>query len=210
MEYDDEGNASDTDLFEDEDVGGEDFGVAVDWSMKENELKAGAETCPAAANDNMPFMEHCGIEAKKNPRQDRARDSSSSRPSQEEPISRMALNTHKAGMEGVDRDRINSIILEASKGSRFYQNEVRKEKQVSVKIEAMLAEVRKVTAAQRQLALREVDQEVERLEANRDLSRIIVHIDMDAFYAAVEMRECPRLREVPMAVGSSSMLVSHQ
>ncbi len=34
--------------------------------------------------------------------------------------------------------------------------------------------------------------------------RKIIHIDMDAFFAAVEMRDRPELRHVPMAVGGSS------
>lgn len=33
--------------------------------------------------------------------------------------------------------------------------------------------------------------------------RKIIHVDMDAFFAAVEMRDNPRLRNVPMAVGGS-------
>lgn len=45
------------------------------------------------------------------------------------------------------------------------------------------------------------------LEKERNLSRYAVHIDMDAFYAAVEMRDDPSLRNIPMAVGSNSMLV---
>lgn len=45
------------------------------------------------------------------------------------------------------------------------------------------------------------------LEQNRDLSHTIVHIDMDAFYAAVEMRDNPELRDKPIAVGGMSMLV---
>lgn len=45
------------------------------------------------------------------------------------------------------------------------------------------------------------------LDQNRDLSCTIVHIDMDAFYAAVEMRDNPELRDKPIAVGSLSMLV---
>lgn len=32
------------------------------------------------------------------------------------------------------------------------------------------------------------------LEAERDLSHTIVHVDMDMFYAAVEMRDNPTLR----------------
>ena len=33
-------------------------------------------------------------------------------------VSRMQINDHKAGMQGLDRERINAIILEASKGNR--------------------------------------------------------------------------------------------
>lgn len=124
------------------------------------------------------------------------------------PMSRIGLNDHKAGMEGLDRDRINQIILDASKGSKFYKNEVQKEKQVSARIEQMLAKMKHLTESQKASALKAADKEIERLEALRDLSSIIVHIDMDAFYAAVEMRDDPRLRNVPMAVGSNSMLVS--
>lgn len=31
--------------------------------------------------------------------------------------------------------------------------------------------------------------------------RKIIHIDMDCFYAAIEMRDDPSLRNVPIAVG---------
>lgn len=55
--------------------------------------------------------------------------------------------------------------------------------------------------------LAQVDKLVMELEQSRDLSCTIVHIDMDAFYAAVEMRDNPELKEKPIAVGSMSMLV---
>ena len=35
------------------------------------------------------------------------------------------------------------------------------------------------------------------------MTRKIIHIDMDCFYAAIEMRDDPRLRHLPIAVGSS-------
>ena len=124
------------------------------------------------------------------------------------PMSRIGLNDCKAGMEGLDKAKINEIILEASKGSKFYNNEVKKEKQVSARIKHMMERMKTLTEAQKVSALKTVDKEIEALECSRDLSRIIVHIDMDAFYAAVEMRDNPQLRSVPMAVGGNSMLVS--
>jgi len=45
------------------------------------------------------------------------------------------------------------------------------------------------------------------LESGRVLNKTIVHIDMDAFYAAVEMKDNPSLKDKPMAVGGMSMLV---
>ena len=39
-----------------------------------------------------------------------------------------------------------------------------------------------------------MDQFSAKLEKTRDLTRTIVHVDMDAFYAAVEMRDMPELR----------------
>lgn len=48
---------------------------------------------------------------------------------------------------------------------------------------------------------------IEGLERSRDLSKTIVHIDMDAFYASVEERDNPELKNKPMAVGGMGMLV---
>ena len=40
----------------------------------------------------------------------------------------------------------------------------------------------------------------------RDLSRTWLHVDMDMFYAAVEIRERPDLKMKPVAVGDYSMI----
>ncbi|XP_040012303.1 DNA polymerase kappa [Xiphias gladius] len=121
-------------------------------------------------------------------------------------LSRMALNDNKAGMEGLDRDKINKIIMESSKGSRFYENELKREQQVNQRIEKMMLQKAQITEQQLKKAQAQVERMASALERSRDLSRVIVHVDMDAFYAAVEMRDCPELKDKPMAVGSMSML----
>ena len=121
-------------------------------------------------------------------------------------LTRMELNDHKAGMVGLDKERINQIIFEASKGSKFYENELKKEKQVAERISKQTACLKKITEQQRQEALQATDFIIKDLENTRDLSRTFVHIDMDAFYAAVEILDNPELRDKPMAVGSNAML----
>ncbi|XP_008933687.1 PREDICTED: DNA polymerase kappa [Merops nubicus] len=119
---------------------------------------------------------------------------------------RMGLNDNKAGMQGLDKEKINSIIMKATKGSRFYENELKKDQQVNQRIEKMMQLKEKITTQQLLKAQLQVDKLVTELEQSRNLSNTIVHIDMDAFYAAVEMRDHPELKDKPIAVGSMSML----
>ncbi|XP_009985776.1 PREDICTED: DNA polymerase kappa-like, partial [Tauraco erythrolophus] len=119
---------------------------------------------------------------------------------------RMGLNDNKAGMQGLDKEKINKIIMEATKGSRFYENELKKDQQVNQRIEKMMQLKEKITTQQLLKAQLQVDKLVIELEQSRNLKNTIVHIDMDAFYAAVEMRDNPELKEKPIAVGSMSML----
>ncbi|XP_071994362.1 DNA polymerase kappa [Engystomops pustulosus] len=119
---------------------------------------------------------------------------------------RMGLNDNKAGMEGLDKEKINKIIMEATKGSKFYDNELKKDQQVNQRIEKMLQQKNQLTSSQLKMAQVQVEKMTLELERSRDLSRAIVHVDMDAFYAAVEMRDNPELKDKPMAVGSMSML----
>ncbi|VDN33695.1 unnamed protein product [Dibothriocephalus latus] len=119
-----------------------------------------------------------------------------------------------------------------SSGSKFFENEVRRgailKQQIAqklVKMESLTPE--DIKAGEREasflagflfhlhhvLGAREkpmsADKVLDGYRSDRDLSNCIVHVDMDAFYAAVEMRDDPSLRLKPLAVGSTSMLVSH-
>ena len=43
----------------------------------------------------------------------------------------MELNCGKAGMEGLDKERVNAVIEEASRGSKFYAAKMRAQERIS-------------------------------------------------------------------------------
>ncbi|KAL0356919.1 UNVERIFIED_CONTAM: DNA polymerase kappa [Sesamum calycinum] len=111
----------------------------------------------------------------------------------------------KAGMEGVDKEKVQRIVYEMSKGSKYFENEEKKETYMKQKIESMRAQLAKLTAVDISRYQKFADKRIVELEATRDLSRIWLHVDM-AFYAAVETLSDPSLKGKPMAVGSMSMI----
>lgn len=54
----------------------------------------------------------------------------------------------------------------------------------------------------------EVESRIEMIKKERMLKRTWIHVDMDAFYAAVEMRDDPSLKEKPIAVGDKNMIMT--
>ncbi|KAK3072569.1 hypothetical protein LTR53_006567 [Teratosphaeriaceae sp. CCFEE 6253] len=111
----------------------------------------------------------------------------------------------KSGQDGVDQSKVSEIIYNASKGSKYFTNEENKDRSLTVKIARILAKKRELQRVEAhgglKTELKAADATIEQLEYARDLSQTIVHIDCDAFYAAVEELDRPELREVPFAVG---------
>ncbi|KAL2194145.1 hypothetical protein P885DRAFT_43920 [Corynascus similis CBS 632.67] len=107
----------------------------------------------------------------------------------------------KAGQDSVDQSKVSEIIYNASKGSKFFNHEEARDKFLTAKIEAILAKKRQLESLDLTRELRAADNLLAQLEASRDLSQHIVHIDCDAFYAAVEQLDQPALKDVPFAVG---------
>ncbi|ORZ01306.1 hypothetical protein BCR43DRAFT_486727 [Syncephalastrum racemosum] len=117
-------------------------------------------------------------------------------------------STNKAGMDSVDKERVNRIIYEASKGSAFFENERRRDEAVTKRIDAMLAKYNAIRDLDLSVESQVAEHMLHEMEESRDLTQHICHIDMDAFYASVEELSQPELKKVPMAVGSTSMLTT--
>jgi DNA polymerase kappa len=107
----------------------------------------------------------------------------------------------KAGQDSVDQTKVSEVIYNASKGSKFFNNEEVKDKNLTEKINRILAKRRQLEKLDLSSELRRADDCIAELELGRDLSQVVVHLDCDAFYAAVEELDRPELKEVPMAVG---------
>ncbi|KAM7191115.1 DNA/RNA polymerase [Naviculisporaceae sp. PSN 640] len=107
----------------------------------------------------------------------------------------------KAGQDSVDQSKVSEIIYSASKGSKFFNREEVKDKILTAKIEQILEKKRQLEKLDLSRELRNADNLIAQLELSRDLTQHIVHIDCDAFYAAVEQLDRPELKDVPFAVG---------
>ena len=107
----------------------------------------------------------------------------------------------KSGQDNVDQQRVSEIIYNASKGSKYFNNEENRDKTLTVKIGQILAKKRQLEKLDLKHDLRKADDYIAELELTRDLSQHLVHVDCDAFYAAVEELDRPELKGLPFAVG---------
>ena len=117
-----------------------------------------------------------------------------------------SVNQQKARFSQLDTSRadqlqVSEIIYEASKGSKYFNNEEVKDRVLTRKIERILAKKRELDRLDLRSDLRKADEYIAELERTRDLSQAVVHIDCDAFYAAVEELDRPELKTKPFAVG---------
>ncbi|KAN0064569.1 hypothetical protein ACQY0O_002197 [Thecaphora frezii] len=122
-------------------------------------------------------------------------------------------SSSKAGL-AKDQDEINRIIFEVSKGSKFFENERKKDLQTTERIKVLLArKEEKLKAITRGgpewLAIeRKIEEMASKLESVRDVSRVILHTDIDMFYAGVELARDPSLKGKCFGVGSGVLVTA--
>ncbi|KAF9895206.1 hypothetical protein FE257_000108 [Aspergillus nanangensis] len=107
----------------------------------------------------------------------------------------------KAGQDTVNQQKVSEIIYNASKGSKFFNHEQSRDRILTEKIARILHEKARLEKLDLSADLRRADQLLGELELTRDLSQYVIHVDCDAFFAAVEELDRPELKTVPMAVG---------
>lgn len=117
---------------------------------------------------------------------------------------------HKAGMDGCDMEAIKKRIYELEKDTDFYKKQQFKTERAKTKGRNMVAKIERFKS--KEVVYRRVKadakQFVNDLERLRNLERTWLHIDMDMFYAAVEIRDRPELKDLPIAIGDMMMIAT--
>lgn len=113
---------------------------------------------------------------------------------------------NKAGMEGIDKEKQAQIIYEMSKDSAYFKRAAKLDADTDVKVQTMRKTLIKFKGRLEDKLRHDVLQRSLELERKRSFDRICCVLDMDMFFAAVEIRDQPHLKDLPVAVGGMSMI----
>ena len=111
-------------------------------------------------------------------------------------------------MESIDKDKQAQIIYEMSKGSLFYKRQLEQDEKVNVKVASMKIKLQTMTTTQKRTYDKIVQERTIKIENTRSFERICCVLDMDMFFAAVEIRDQPHLKDLPVAVGGIGMIAT--
>ena len=118
------------------------------------------------------------------------------------------FTAEKAGMEGLDKDKIAEIIYETTKNSRIFKKNEEDLKLLKDEIDKINKELESFHKQEilYQQVKNKADSRLNFLKNQIRFDKIWMHLDMDMFYAAVEIRDNPALKDLPIAIGNMSMI----
>ena len=123
----------------------------------------------------------------------------------------------KAGMDGIDRSKIDAIILRESGDSSFIKQQRKRDAQVNQRIEKMLLKLEEKNSNSgannnnnwKAGIERELQAEIQNHVQHRQIRSTCVVVDMDMFYMACELLSRPGLDSKPCCVGQGMILTSN-
>lgn len=121
---------------------------------------------------------------------------------------RFHFNANKAGMEEMVQKNINEVVEKALKGTAYYKRQVEKQEANAKKIEFYKAKLTSVHSDPKLLArvTTQFESRIKDLKKDLDLSRQWIHIDLDMFFVAIELRDNPQYKDKPVGVGRESLI----
>lgn len=110
------------------------------------------------------------------------------------------FGTEKAGMsdEYLSKEQRDNIVYQLSKNSQYFQHANKLADKNKSRTEDMLSKLSSMTDAELNKCRKQYESAVIELESNRNMRRICCVIDMDAFFAQVEIRDAPHLKDLPV------------
>ena len=109
-------------------------------------------------------------------------------------------------MENVDKQKQAEIVYEMSKNSAYFKRAEEQDRKTNEKVEKMKKSLNSLTIEQIEHLKNESEKKINYLESKRNLNKICCVLDMDMFFAAVEIRDQPHLKDLPVAVGGLDMI----
>ncbi|KAL7552403.1 hypothetical protein ACHAWF_015638 [Thalassiosira exigua] len=118
----------------------------------------------------------------------------------------------KAGMAGVDRERVNAILLRASGDSAFMRRQRQMDDKANGRMEEMKRRIERKGAEddagdwRRELERSAIEPVLRRYRRRRNPASTCVVVDMDGFFISCHVLDHPHLARVPACVGGTSMI----
>ena len=120
------------------------------------------------------------------------------------------FQAEKAGMGTINKEEIDKIVNKAMKGSPYYKRQEEKRRKNELEVQSLKIKL--------QQSLNNSDIDIKKMEFNNFITsiqnelsfeRYWIHVDLDMYYVACELRDEPSLVEKPVAVGSSIISTSN-